>query len=71
MEHNLDGIYIVPYLRAFIEQFDYLDAKNPDNKIECLESISDMDRIWAPWRMDYIESSQTWLCFCEKSIKKG
>ena len=25
LEHNLDDIYIVPYLRAFIEQF--LDAK--------------------------------------------
>ena len=27
LEHNLDGIYIVPYLRAFIEQFRHLDAK--------------------------------------------
>ena len=27
LEHNLDGIYIVPYLRAFIEQFRHLDVK--------------------------------------------
>ena len=27
LEHNLDGIYIVPYLRAFIEQFRQLDGK--------------------------------------------
>ena len=27
LEHNLDGIYIVPYLRAFIEQFRNLDAR--------------------------------------------
>ena len=28
LEYNLDGIYIVPYLRAFIEQFRHLDAKS-------------------------------------------
>ena len=27
LEYNLDGIYIVPYLRAFIEQFRHLDSK--------------------------------------------
>ena len=27
LKYNLDGIYIVPYLRAFIEQFRHLDAK--------------------------------------------
>ena len=27
LDYNLDGIYIVPYLRAFIEQFRHLDAK--------------------------------------------
>ena len=27
LEHNLDSIYMVPYLRAFIEQFRNLDAK--------------------------------------------
>ena len=27
LEYNLDGIYIVPYLRAFIEQFRQLDGK--------------------------------------------
>ncbi len=27
LEYNLDRIYIVPYLRAFIEQFRHLDAK--------------------------------------------
>ncbi len=27
LEYNLDDIYIVPYLRAFIEQFRHLDAK--------------------------------------------
>ena len=30
-----------------------------------------MDRIWAPWRMDYIESSKEPGCvFCEKSQSK-
>ena len=30
-----------------------------------------MDRIWAPWRMDYIESSKKPDCvFCEKSQSK-
>ena len=30
-----------------------------------------MDRIWAPWRMDYIESSKNPGCvFCEKSQSK-
>ena len=30
-----------------------------------------MDRIWAPWRMDYIESSKKLGCvFCEKSKSK-
>ena len=27
LEHNLDGIYIVPYMRAFIEQFRHLNAE--------------------------------------------
>ena len=27
LEYNLDRIYIVPYLRSFIEQFRYLDSK--------------------------------------------